>query len=88
MKRPTELQLSVMQRVATSGWDNVDGAERTSARRRPDLLYVEIDWEAGDPEHGDRRYVARLTDEGAQYLQREFKMRLERDDDGSWGVVR
>lgn len=88
MKRPTKLQLSIMQRVASCGWDLVGGGERTSARGRPDLLYVELDWEAGDPEHGDLRYVARLTDEGAAYLKRELKAKLERQDDGSFLEVR
>lgn len=83
MKNPTKKQRDIIERVASCGWDVVSGAEVTSATKSP-YLHVEVDWEAGDPEHGDMCRVARLTDEGAAWYQQETGMSLVQDPDGSW----
>jgi hypothetical protein len=81
----TPKQLALMERCADVGWENVDGVDRTAARRRPDLFVVELDEEGSDPAAKDFRYVARLTAEGAAFLARYyFGKKLVEEDDGSF----
>lgn len=86
MKQPTTKQREIMDRVASCGWDVVHGAEVRSAECSP-YLHVEVDWEAGDPEHGEVVKVARLTDEGAAWYKKVTGAQLQREEDGSWDPV-
>lgn len=83
MKKPTPTQFDIIARVAACGWDTLSKNEIRTAERSP-YLHVEIDHEAGDPEHGDIRKVARLTDEGAAWYAGAHKKRLDKEADGSW----
>jgi hypothetical protein len=81
----TPKQLALMERCADLGWEDVDGKDRTAARRRPDLFVVELDEEGSDPEAKDFRYVARLTAEGAAFLARHYSWKkLVEEADGSF----
>lgn len=82
MKKPTPTQLKIIERVAACGWDVVSKNEISSAERSS-YLHVQVDHEAGDPEQGDVRKVARLTNEGAAWYKQQGK-RLDKQADGSW----
>lgn len=84
MRVPTEKQVALMKRIADVGWENVDGSERSMARRREDLFFVELDEEGSDPAARDFRYVARLTEEGAAFLSRLSGKKLTKEEDGSF----
>lgn len=82
-KKPTKKQCELLVRLASHGWDVVYGHEVRFANASS-LLHCEIDWEAGDPEHGDLRKVARLTEEGAAFIEQETGQTLTKMPDGSW----
>lgn len=65
-----EDQVEALDEMARQGWIDVTPLVRGLAYRKTPLCSVEIDYEAGDPEYGDKRYVACLTAAGAQTIAR------------------
>lgn len=71
---------NLIDRLASVGWDVISHSERLALGKEPrKLVHIERDDEAEDG-----RWIARLTDAGAEEYKQRTGIQLTRDSDESW----